>query len=102
MKIPSKQTLKKYGLSEDDWKDLYNKYDGCCHLCFEKFGEKRIYIDHEHVDNYKNLTQEERKKKVRGLLNYQCNFILLQKSNDNLDKLRKAVAYLEKYEKSKL
>jgi len=102
MKLPAKTTLEKYGLTEDEWLHLYNKYGGRCHCCFRRFKEdKRIYIDHEHVVNYKKLSPEERKEKVRGLLDYQCNFILLQKSNDDRRKLKNGMRYLERYENSK-
>ena len=100
MIIPKAPTLKKYGLAEEEWIALYKKFDGCCHLCLKPF-TNRSYIDHEHIKNWKQLPPEQRKLSVRGLLDYQCNFILLQKSNDNLEKLRNAVKYLEEYENSK-
>lgn len=98
-KCPSPATLKKYGLSLDEWIKLYWKYGGRCHCCFIKFGEgKRTYIDHEHVKNYEKLPDDVRKSKVRGILDYQCNFILLQKTNDDRRKLKNGMRYLERYE----
>jgi len=104
MRTPSKATLKKYGIDEYLWTLMYTAQDGKCAICgkpFEDTEKDRIsFVDHEHVKNYKNLKPERKRQYLRGLLCFQCNRLILQKSA-TLDKLRAAVKYLEKYEKSK-
>jgi hypothetical protein len=98
-KIPACKTLEKYGLSEQDWLDLYNKYDGRCHVC-RKPTKGRLNIEHEHVKGFKNMLPEERKKYVRGLADFVCNFRILTRGT-TIEKLKLAVQYLEEYEKRK-
>jgi len=103
MKLPSKATLRKYGLSASDYVNLYTRHGGCCYICRKPFqDDKRNYIDHEHLPKWKTLTDDERRATVRGLLCFRDNFKLMQKGNDNLSVLRNAVAYLEEYEKRRI
>lgn len=100
--LPVKATLKKYGLSSGQWLELYEQGNGCCWICKRPFFDtdkklRNSYIDHEHVKNYKNLPPEEKRKYIRGLLCFQCNRIMVQKSNTTL-KLRAALKYLIQYE----
>jgi hypothetical protein len=99
MKIPTDVTLKKYGLSREEWIALYNKYDGKCHVCLKP--SKRLNIEHEHVKGWKNMLPEERKNYIRGLACFVCNYKLLQKGID-LERLENAVRYLKEYEQRKL
>lgn len=101
MKIPTKPTLKKYGLDEEGWAALYNKYGGRCHCCLRIPPSGQYYVDHEHLKNYKKLSPEIRRQGIRGVLCFHCNKRLLQRGNDNLRKLRNAVRYLEEYERTK-
>jgi hypothetical protein len=105
MRIPTKATLDKYGLTEELWIEWYKSNDGKCHVCdnpFEDEKKDRIsYVDHEHVKNYKKMSPEDKRQYIRGILCYQCNRRLLEKSN-TLKRLRLGVAYLERYEKAKL
>lgn len=55
---PSASTLRRYGLTEEDWWALWSAQDGKCAICRRSFTAKRVpHIDHDH------LTGE-----VRGLL----------------------------------
>ena len=53
-----------YGLSLQEYDDLYNQQQGCCAICNRHRMElKRVlFVDHDH-----------KTKKVRGLLCYSCN-----------------------------
>ena len=70
MKIPTPKTLAKYGLSEQEWIELYNKFDGACHVCHIKPSSDRLYIEHEHFKGWTTMSPEEKKKRVRGLGDY--------------------------------
>jgi len=107
MRLPTKATLKKYGLTEDEWIVLYNKNGGLCYICNVPFdgsdrGEKPrlACVDHDHVKGFKAMSSDEKKKHIRGMLCSQCNRLLAQKSNTT-KKLYKAIEYLERFENSK-
>lgn len=74
---------KKYGLTVDELVFLKEMQDYRCALCKKK---KKLSVDHNHTTG-----------RVRGLLCYSCNTLLGQ-ANDNQDKLRAAIAYLDNYE----
>ena len=101
MKLPSSVTLKKYGLTEQEWIKLYNKFDGCCHVCLQPFLDgRRVYTEHEHVKGWKKMPPEKKKLYVRGLAHFICNNRILTRGVTP-KMLRNAADYLEMYEKRK-
>lgn len=76
--------LKKFGMTENDYKDLYDKQSGRCAICQKHSSEylTRLSIDHCHSEN-----------KVRGLLCLQCN-TALGSFKDNVEYLARARDYL--------
>lgn len=103
-KLPAPATLKKYGLEEQQWIAMYLNQGGKCACCGNPFWDdekneklRNTYVDHAHVKNYKKLPPQEKRKYVRGIICYQCNFKLLEKSN-TLKRLKQGVAYLERFE----
>lgn len=93
--IPARSTLKRYGLTLEEWQAMYDKYDGTCHIC--KVKTKRLCVDHFHVPKWKSMPPTERKKYCRGLLCYICNARLLTRGV-TIQKLRSAADYLEEWE----
>lgn len=91
--LPSKATLRKYGLSLEEWLEIYRNQKGCCAICKQPFGEKRINTDHVHVKGWKKMRPENRKKYVRGLLCFTCNRFLVMKGVTK-EKLEAAAEYL--------
>lgn len=77
-----------YGISMQNKKDIYNKQKGLCALCDNPLGKnmKSWHIDHNH-----------KTKVIRGLLCFKCNSGL-GLFNDDYILLKKALAYLKKYE----
>lgn len=99
MNPPSKTTLKKYGLSAEDWLQIYNSQSGKCPICCREFDEKvRPCIDHLHVPRYKKLKPIDRKKYVRGLLCIYDNRRILPKGM-TLQRAENIVLYLRGFEK---
>jgi hypothetical protein len=96
MKLPSRVTLKKYGISESEWVSMYVSQDGCCAICGQHPSTDRLNIDHNHVKNWKNLDPSERKMHIRQLLCYICNHRILTRGVTS-DRLRKAADYLDKW-----
>lgn len=129
MKIPSKETLSVYGLTEEEW-ELHvtfsdpEHFNPICPICLRSFDPKwkqQSIIDHEHVKGWNAHTRaiitmtdgkkvkgkkvrvmppEERKKYVRGIICWLCNKNILTREV-TLEKARRVVTYLEKYESRK-
>lgn len=76
---PSAATLKKYGLSEEEWMAILLRQGGVCAICklaptpSPKTGKTLLNVDHEHVKLWKKMPPEKRKLYVRALLCWQCN-----------------------------
>ena len=76
---------KKYGITQEQYNELYNKQNGCCIVCKKPQSElkKILCIDHNHKTG-----------KVRGLLCDNCNSgIGLLKEDINI--LTNAINYLK-------
>lgn len=78
----------RYGITLDDYNDMFAEQSGCCFICGVHQSELKISlcVDHCHVTN-----------KVRGLLCRKCNSAL-GLLGDDINILKKAVQYLEEYE----
>lgn len=95
MNHPRPATLKKYGLSLEDWIELYNLNNGKCPICERPLLQP--VIDHLHVRNFKKMKAEKRRRYVRGLPCNYCNRRRLARGM-NLQIARNIVKYLEKFE----
>ena len=76
---PAAQTLKTYGLTQDDWIALLKAQGWVCPICLQgnerpKTGKQALWnTDHEHVPGWAKMPPEKRKTFVRGVLCYYCN-----------------------------
>lgn len=93
IRVPSKATLRKYGLSEEEWLSLYG--EGLCPIC-ERPLDKPV-VDHIHVRGFKKMKAEKRRLYVRGIPCNYCNRRRLAKGM-NLRIARNIVKYFEAYE----
>jgi hypothetical protein len=97
VKYPKTETLKKYGLSLDEWKAILDRQDGKCPIC-KKVPSSGIYrTDHEHAKKWKKMKPEKRKTFVRGLLCVHCNRFYMAKGM-NIDKANNMSNYLYSYQ----
>ena len=76
---PNPATLKKYGLSLNDWKEMLACQGYVCPICLKIPSSGRFVIDHVHVQNYKNMKPEKKKLWVRGICCHYCNRFYLSK-----------------------
>ena len=83
-KSARKQLLKKYGLTFEDYKVLFDSQRGVCAICKEPQLVGRLCVDHCHTTGV-----------VRGLLCFTCNFLIGQ-AKDNKTILEAAIRYLER------
>lgn len=99
--IPRKETLKKYGLSEEEFLSMLDRQEGVCAICKKVPTTGRLVIDHRHVKNWKKLPDHLRKREVRGLLCHFDNHYTLARSV-NVEKAKNLVKYLEEFDKRHL
>ena len=77
------QKKHRYGLTEEEYKDLFHRQNNKCAICGCEFDENnKGFVDHSHTSN-----------RVRGLLCTRCN-TLLGMANDKVEILKKAIEYL--------
>lgn len=96
LKVPSEATLKKYGLTAEDWLAIAASQNGVCFVCEKEPSTGRLNVDHDHEKKWKSKPPEERKKAVRGLLCYFCNLHYVGRAI-NVRKAKRVVEYLEQY-----
>ena len=74
-----------YGITPDDYNDMFAAQNGCCKICGKHQQEfkKALCVDHNHETG-----------NVRGLLCNNCN-TMLGKAFDNKETLYNAIKYLE-------
>ena len=74
----------RYGITEDDYKTLFKKQEGCCAICGADYStsERNLDVDHDHNTGI-----------VRGLLCNNCNRGLGH-MQDDIKILENAVRYL--------
>lgn len=73
-----------YGLTTEGYAALLAAQGGRCAICWGVPRTKRLAVDHDHTSGA-----------VRGLLCSRCNHDLLGAAHDDVEILRRAVAYLE-------
>ena len=98
---PTPFTLRKYGLSLEEWKVMLADQGGVCAVCLYDPPSGRLVIDHEHVGKWKAMPPEKRKLFVRGLLCWTCNRHTLARGATEF-KLHRAAEYLHRYHLRKL
>lgn len=96
LQVPKLATVKKYGLSLEDWQALADAQGGVCYVCEKLTSTGRLCIDHEHVKNWKKLPPEQRKLFVRGLLCFRCNTTFVGRGV-TIQRAERVAAYLRAY-----
>jgi hypothetical protein len=94
---PTLSTLKKYGLSVEEWRVMADEQGEACYVCKQKPTKGRLCIDHEHVKGWKKMPPHQRKIYVRGLLCFRCNTTFVGRGV-TVERSRNVTAYLEHYE----
>ena len=105
VRAPSKKTLEKYGLTQEDWYKIVEAQGWVCPICEKLPENKKLVTDHLHVKGFadkklrKKLfdTAEKRSKTVRGCPCLRCNLMYLPVGITPTI-ARNIVKYLEAYE----
>jgi hypothetical protein len=100
LKGPSKATVKKYGLTINEWWEIAKRQGEVCYICKRLPKREFLCVDHEHVKGFKKMSPECKRIYVRGLLCSFCNLRVLHKGA-TLERLEMAVLYLREYNQRK-
>ena len=99
--IPKANTLKKYGLSQEQWIEILDRQNGVCYICHRLSKTGRLVTDHEHLPKYKKLPDTLRRNAVRGLLCWTCNHYYVGRGI-TVDRAKNVVSYLQEYQQRKI
>lgn len=97
IKPPGPATLRRYGLTAQDWLGLLRAQGWKCPIC-HKTGPLVLWnTDHDHVPGWKSLRTDVRRRYVRGVLCAYCNH---RRVNSRMTALeaRRIADYLTVYE----
>lgn len=97
IKASNYRLLRTYGITTEDY-DAMSTYQGhICKICKKSPKNTRLNVDHRHVNNYKKLCKEEKRKEVRGLLCFRCNTALggLERNKESRQFLQGVVEYFQ-------
>jgi hypothetical protein len=91
---PRAETLAKYGLTLEAWRQLVKRQGGVCAICRTLPKTQRLCIDHVHVRGWAAMEPGARALFVRGLLCFFCNKYYCGRAI-TVRKARNLVEYLE-------
>jgi len=100
--VPSIVTLRKYGMTEQDYTDRLYAQNFQCPICERSpirktDGYMHLVVDHFHARGYKKMSPDDRRWYVRGLVCITCNRYLVNK-NVTIAKAEKAIEYLRDFQ----
>ena len=99
-RVPMPATLRRYGLTAEEWKAILRLQGGVCAICRRMPASGRLVTDHVHVRGWKKMPPEQRKAFVRGVVCFMCNGKCVNK-HMTLTKAMNVLAYFEAYEQRK-
>lgn len=97
IKPPGVATLRRYGLTTDEWLGLLKAQGWRCPICRKGSATTLFNTDHDHVPRWKTMTPDERKRYVRGVLCAYCNRRRVN-SRMSAEEARRIATYLAAYE----
>lgn len=100
IKEPSPNTLKRYGLSLEEWLSILKKQGNVCAICKKEPPSGRLVTDHFHAPLWKKMPPDKRKIYVRGILCWTCNHYYVGRAI-TVFKAENVVVYLKEFEERK-
>ena len=94
---PAPATVRRYGLTLDEWRAILERQGGVCGVCKKVPPSATLCVDHEHVRGWGKMSPENRKRHIRGLACFRCNVAM--RRGTTVEWLVAATKYLEAYER---
>lgn len=94
--VPTVATLRKYGMTVDEWLTIAEAQGMSCAICRRVPKSGRLCIDHQHVKGWKRMNPEDRRRYVRGVICFLCNGKCVNKWM-NVERAAAVLEYLTKY-----
>ena len=84
LQLENDYQIKKYGITPEQYNEMYDKQHGCCNICDRHQSEfkQRLIVEHCHTTG-----------KVRGLVCHNCNTILGH-AHDDIQILLNAIKHI--------
>lgn len=96
LREPRPSTLRRYGLTLDDWRAIADRQGRVCAICLGVPASGRLHIEHEHVRGWRHMAPDQRKRFVRGLACWRCNSSFLARGI-TVERAMNVVSYLAAY-----
>ncbi len=99
IRVPLPTTLQKYGLTINLFLAIWEHQGRKCPICGKEpktGGRSEFNIDHEHVRGYANMSDEDRRFYVRGIVCQWCNRSYMAK-HMTIEKAQNIILYLGEY-----
>ena len=94
---PSPATLRRYGLTAQDWLRLLAAQGWRCPICHKTGASVTWNTDHDHVPHWRRMVPSQRWRYVRGVLCAYCNHRRVN-SRMSAAEAQRIAAYLAAYE----
>ena len=98
LKVPTKATLRKYGLSYVAWARIAMQQGSVCAICGNLPKSGRLQIDHFHAKGWRKMIPMQRASYVRGLCCFRCNSQFLRRGL-TWQLAKKVVDYLQAFDR---
>ena len=96
IKAPTAPTLKRYGLTEEEWLGLLADQGWKCPICLRRAATWNT--DHHHEAGWRHMPPEQRRRYVRGVLCAYCNHRVVH-SRMPADVAQRIADYIAAYER---
>jgi len=94
---PAPATLKRYGLTSEEWLELLAGQDWMCPICDKTGADVKWNTDHEHVRGWEKMKPAEKKAFTRGILCAYCNYRRVH-SSISANIAQRIADYIRRYE----
>lgn len=95
----SAATLRKYGMTQEEWLAIVKEQNNCCAICRQVPKSGKLVVDHFHVRGWKKMKPAERRLYVRGVVCHFCNIKCVSRWA-TIERAINVINYLRKYQEA--
>lgn len=83
---------KKWHITPERYQEILDEQGGVCYICHRAPGKKRLAVDHDHELERQGVPIEDT---IRGLLDRNCNYVVLGHLKEERAAYLRAIEYLD-------